>query len=220
MRAQSSLRRWHARCNAWAMLRNHTSATRPHWLLRCALVGCGSLGLATFGPACGGNSISEGTRSAAESGGSDSLEGVAGSSAGQAQAGAGGIAAGGSAGNGTAGSNAGQGGGGASAGQGGGGASAGQGGSGGGGDGGNAGLGQGGGSPVCRARPPQVCAGGPITLAKTCVPEALATVGSSLPLDRCQALCIADFMTFSCSVAAVDQTTITVQCLTGCPATQ
>lgn len=158
----------------------------------------------------------------AQGGGGDIKGGATGDAGALAQAGGGGTAAGTSVGGGTAGGSSGQAGGGASAGQGGGGAAgAGQGGSGGGsGEGGSAGLGQAGGSPVCRARPPQPCTGGPITLAKTCVPEALATAGTSLPLDRCQALCEAAFKTFSCSVSAVDQTSITVQCATGCPTTQ
>jgi hypothetical protein len=79
-------------------------------------------------------------------------------------------------------------------------------------------AGSAGNSAVCHARPPQVCAGGPITLPKTCVAEALTSVGTSLPLATCQTMCEAMFITFSCAISAVQPTTITVQCVTGCPA--
>lgn len=177
--------------------------------------------MTAFAAACGGSSTSHGTSETTQTGGGDTAEG--GGAEGLAHAGSGGTVAGSSHGGSTTGGSAGHGGG-AGAGQGGSGAGAGQGGDGGGAGQGGAGEGGGGGvggdPPVCGATPPVFCGGGPITVAKACVPEALAKQGTMLPLSTCGTLCKGGFITFSCSVSAVDQTTITVQCATGCPATQ
>jgi len=177
---------------------------------------------AAFVVACGGTSLVEapvdqgasaaGGRKehAAGAGGSAAASGAVGDTAGSSGAGAAGAS--GSAGKGSAGAG----------GSGGSGASAGSGGTsdGSGGDSGSAGMGlagSSGNSAVCHANPPQVCAGGAITLPKTCVPEASASVGTSLPIATCRTMCESMF-TFSCTVSAVQQTSITVQCTTGCPA--
>ncbi|HEX2674516.1 MAG TPA: hypothetical protein VHM25_26755 [Polyangiaceae bacterium] len=80
-------------------------------------------------------------------------------------------------------------------------------------------AGSAGNSAVCHAQPPQPCGGGTITLARSCVTDAMAAVGTSLPLQTCRTMCETMF-TFSCTVSAVQQTSITVQCSTGCPASQ
>src|SRR6478736_2830294 len=74
----------------------------------------------------------------------------------------------------------------------------------------------GGHASVCHAAPPQFCAGGPITLPRSCVSDEMASVGTALSIATCQTMCQSMF-TFSCSVSAVEQTSITVQCVTGCP---
>ena len=175
--------------------------------------------LAALGVACGGSSTADAPRDTASGGQADHGGGAAGSAAASGRVGD--VA--GSAGAGTAGGNGGAGNSGGSAGVSGGGASAGSGGVSGGVGGGSSGAagmaGSSGNSAVCHARPPQVCAGGPITLPKTCVAEAVAQAGSSLPTATCQAMCESMFA-FSCAISDVQQTTITVQCVTGCPASK
>lgn len=175
--------------------------------------------VAGFAAACGGTSQSEAPNDkgvsstggqdnhAAGAGGSSATSGhidnIAGSasSAGTTTAGSGGMA----------GESAGAAGTGASAGS--------NGGAGGiGGSGGTAGMGQAGssgGTSVCHARPAQPCAGGPITLARSCVSEEMASVGTSLPAATCRIMC--ESAIAYCMVSAVEQTTVTVQCNTGCP---
>jgi len=192
--------------------------------------------LAALSVACGGSSAVEAPRDPAAGGHADHEAGAAGSAAASGHAGdaAGGVGsgAGTTGGSGAAGNSGGSGGvsgSGASAGRGGasGGSAGASGGSAGasggsaGDSGGSAGMaGSAGNSAVCHARPPQICAGGPITLPKTCVADALASVGTSLPLATCGTMCEAMFVTFSCAISAVQPTTITVQCVTGCPASQ
>ena len=190
----------------------NTNEIRFQRLLRRGLLLSRLLPWATFSIACGGSSIDEPGR---DKGNHDA----------GGQANHGGDAAGGSAaigghadfaGNG--GAHAGSGGSaGASGGTGGvagSGASAGS-----GGNSGGAGMGvagSGGHASVCHAAPPQVCAGGPITLPRSCVSDEMASVGTALSIATCQTMCQSMF-TFSCSVSAVEQTSITVQCVTGCP---
>lgn len=142
-------------------------------------------------------------------GGGGATSGRDGATAGNSAAGNG-AAAGHSAGSGgVAGSGAGAGMGGASAGMGGA-------------NGGSGGMGlagSAGDSAICHAPAPQICAGGPITLPKSCVPEALAAAGTTLPLATCRTMCESIF-TFSCKVSSVQETSIIVQCSTGCPASQ
>jgi len=206
--------------------------------------------LAALSVACGGSSAVEAPRDPAAGGHADHEAGAAGSAAASGHAGdaAGGVGsgAGTTGGSGAAGNSGGSGGvsgSGASAGRGGAsggsagasggsagasggsagasGGSAGDSGGSAGDSGGSAGMaGSAGNSAVCHARPPQICAGGPITLPKTCVADALASVGTSLPLATCGTMCEAMFVTFSCAISAVQPTTITVQCVTGCPASQ
>ena len=185
--------------------------------------------LAALSVACGGSSAVEAPRDPAAGGHADHEAGAAGSAAASGHAGdaAGGVGsgAGTTGGSGAAGNSGGSGGvsgSGASAGRGGAsGGSAGASGGSAGDSGGSAGMaGSAGNSAVCHARPPQICAGGPITLPKTCVADALASVGTSLPLATCGTMCEAMFVTFSCAISAVQPTTITVQCVTGCPASQ
>ena len=178
------------------------------------------LPLAAFSVACGGTSAvdapsDQGASAAGAQGDLQAGAGGAAAASGHGDSGgsvghAGGGAAGNGAGSGgTSGSGASAGVGGANAGAGG--ASA-----------GSAGMGlagSSGNSGVCHAPPPQICAGGLITLPKTCVEEAMAVVGRSLPIASCRTMCESMF-TFSCSVSAVEQTSITVQCSTGCPASQ
>ena len=184
-----------------------------------------------FTAACGGSSALESPndKGISEAGGyanpGGGGSGAGGSGAASGFAGSGGAAAAGASGA------AGSGGAGAAGGAGGSGASAGSGGSSGGSGGSNAGsggdsgsggmglAGSAGNSSVCRAQPPQPCGGGAITLSRTCVTEAMATVGTSLPLQTCQSMCETMF-TFACTVSAVQQASITVQCTTGCPASQ
>ena len=160
--------------------------------------------LAAFSVACGGTSMAEGPN--------DHGGGTAGSGA---TSGAGGDTAG-SAGAATAGVGGGTGGSTGMGGAAGSGASAGMGGA----SGGMGLAGYAGNSAACHARPAQPCAGGPIELPKGCVAEALASVGTALPLATCQAMCEAMFVTFSCTISAVQQSSIIVQCVTGCPAGQ
>ncbi|HYP90984.1 MAG TPA: hypothetical protein VEQ59_22615, partial [Polyangiaceae bacterium] len=84
---------------------------------------------------------------------------------------------------------------------------------------GAAGMGQAGStSEVCHATPPQVCAGGLITLPKSCVDQASAVAGTTLPSKQCLTMC--ESVIGSCSVQTVQQTTITIACVTGCPTHQ
>ena len=167
--------------------------------------------LAAFSVACGGTSMAEGPNDhgggTAGSGATSGAGGDTAGSAGAATAGVGGGTGGSTGMGGAAGS-------GASAGMGG--ASAGMGGA----SGGMGLAGYAGNSAACHARPAQPCAGGPIELPKGCVAEALASVGTALPLATCQAMCEAMFVTFSCTISAVQQTTITIQCANGCPASR
>lgn len=159
------------------------------------------------GPEGGGHGNHEGgaSGSAASSGHEGNLAGSGG-----ARAGSGGTGGDGMAGNGASAGSAGD-----SGGRGGNGGS----GNGGSGNGGTAGMGvagSGGNSAVCHAPPPSPCGGGAITLSRSCVTDAMATVGTSLPLSTCRTMCETMF-TFQCSVSAVQDATITVLCNTGCP---
>jgi len=186
---------------------------------------------AAFVVACGGTSLVEAPADqgasaaggqenhAAGAGGSAAASGAVGDAAGRASAGAGATAGAGAAGaSGAAGnSSAGAGGGGGSGANGGaGGSSAGS-----GGDSGSAGMGfagSSGNSGVCHARPAQPCLGGAITLPRSCVTEAMASAGTALPDATCRTMCEAIYA--SCKVSSVQQTSITVQCMTGCPTAQ
>lgn len=177
--------------------------------------------LAAFGVACGGTSLSEvpndkdlsstGGRDnhSAGAGGNGAVAGHIDNIAGSGGAAGAGITTAGS--GGTGGESAGAAGMGASAGSIGGA----------GGDGGNAGTagvgqaGSSGGSSVCHATPAQPCGGGPITLARSCVSDEMASVGTSLPAATCRVMC--ESIIAYCSISAVAQTTVTVQCNTGCP---
>lgn len=155
------------------------------------------------GPGGGGHGNHEGGAggSAASSGHEGNLAGSGG-----ARAGSGGTGGDGMAGNGASAGSAGE-----SGGNGGNGGS--------GGSGGSAGMGvagSGGSTAICHAFPPTPCGGGAITLSRSCVTDAMATVGTSLPLSTCRTMCETMF-TFQCSVSAVQDATITVQCSTGCP---
>jgi hypothetical protein len=174
--------------------------------------------LAAIASACGGTSMVDGAAAAGASAAAGEIAETAGAGGSIGRAGSGGAEGGaaaiggmadaaGSAGTAAAGAG----------GMGGSGASAGSGGAGG--DSGSAGMGVAGNSTVCHATPPQICAGGPITLAKTCVAESSAVVGTSLPVATCRIMCESMF-TFACQVSAVQAATLTVQCTTGCPATQ
>jgi hypothetical protein len=186
--------------------------------------------LAVFGAACGGTSLSEAPSDTSASAGArpephgGGASGSAGAEVGgsAATSGGGGDAAG-SAGSGNAGAGAGAGGtAGASAGAGGAGGSGASAGSGGafggsGGDSGSAGMGLAGNAGVCHATPPVVCGGGPIALPRTCVAVGLALMGNPLPISTCRVMCESMF-TSSCAISAVHDTSITVMCMTGCPA--
>lgn len=174
--------------------------------------------LAAFGVACGGTSLSEGPNDkdlsssgghgdhSAGAGGTGAVGGHVDNLAGSGNAAGAGITTAGS--GGIGGESAGAAGTGASAGSIGGA----------GGNGGTAGMGQAGssgGSSVCHATPAQPCGGGPITLARSCVSEEMASVGTSLPAATCRVMC--ESIIAYCSISAVAQTTVTVQCNTGCP---
>jgi hypothetical protein len=72
---------------------------------------------------------------------------------------------------------------------------------------------------VCHATPPQICAGGPITLAKSCVDAASAVEGTTLPAALCHTMC-ESIIAATCSVQSVQQTSITIACVTACPTHQ
>jgi hypothetical protein len=181
--------------------------------------------LAAIATACGGSSTGEGPGAAGASAAGGDVAELAGTGGSIGKAGGGGGGAGGSAaasgGVGDAAGSAGAAGAGTAgaSGMGGGGAGGAAGGASGSGGMGIAGMGGAGGSAICHATPPVLCGGGPITLARSCVAEGSAVVGTSLPNATCRIMCESMF-TFACEVSAVQAATLTVQCTTGCPATQ
>jgi len=176
-------------------------------LLRRMILLSAPLPLAMWGAACGGSSMVN-SGDAAGAGGRES----GGSAGALPHAGAGGASAAG-AGGATAGA------GGASAGAGGasagaGGASAGAGGASAGAGGDSAGMG-GAGPNDCKGTTQLGCAPGTAIVAKPCVDASMASVGVMLPNETCKLICNAPYV-FSCSISAVDATSISVLCNPGC----
>jgi hypothetical protein len=183
------------------------------------------LPLIALGVACGGSSVSQapGGGSLEESGGSPAIDTVeTGGSvadagkAGAPTAGVGGVGGASAGAGGVSGSGASAGAG--AVGQAGAGAGGSAGAGGAAGNGGAGGMGLAGSGPVCQAMPPRACSGGEITLPKSCVEPAFATAGTVLSIGLCQKMCTSMFA--DCSVASVQQESITIQCITRCPAHQ
>jgi hypothetical protein len=176
-------------------------------LLQRLLALSAPLPLALLGSACGG-SASMDTGGEAGSGASAGM--ATGGVAGAVSAGAGGAGAG-FAGTGNGGASAGTGG--ASAGTGG--ANAGAGGALAGAGGANAGAGGVGGG--CKSAMITFCNGSDNVVPKACVDASMSSVGSALPMTTCAAICNTMFGS-TCSVSAVDSTSVTVHCIAFCPA--
>ena len=178
-------------------------------LIRRLVMLSAPLPLAIGGAACGGSAAADasGSAGAATAGGSSSggaagSLATGGSSVGGASVGGssvGGSSVGGSSVGGSAGS--GLGGGGASAG------GAGAGGS------GTAGAG---GANACSGNLVGVCAGGIVTVPRTCVAAGMDVMGTNLPSATCMEICGARGSALACSVTAVDTSSVTVNCFVGC----
>jgi len=61
-----------------------------------------------------------------------------------------------------------------------------------------------------------ICSGGPVTVPRTCVAAAMETVGTSLPSETCMAICGPHGSALTCSVTAIDASSVTVNCFVGC----
>ena len=75
--------------------------------------------------------------------------------------------------------------------------------------------GAGGGAVACKSSTMLYCGGGVAVVPKTCVDPTMAVVGTVLPQPTCTNICNAPSI-IGCSVAAVDATSITLQCMMGC----
>ncbi len=76
-------------------------------------------------------------------------------------------------------------------------------------------AGAGGGPNKCQGNPQVNCAPAQVPVPRSCISEADATLNMPLPIDTCKMICGTTFGP-SCSVAALDATTVTVQCQPGC----
>jgi len=188
------------------------------WLLERLVLLASPLPLAFAGSACGGSVISADASGSAgaHAAGSSSTGGGAGAF-GLGGSGVAGWVAGGSGGGGTSSGGGGTSSGGGGTSSGGGGTSSGGGGtsSGGGGAGGVSGNA---GSGACiGSQAPVPCGGGrQEAVPKTCLEPALETVGTVLPSDKCLMFCNSSGFFSACSVAAVDDASVTVLCTSGC----